>query len=540
MTKLPPLAVPRIALLAGYAVVTFLSFPHPVAGRVLDLGVVFAWLGPALLLLGLHGLTPGRAARLGFVAGLVAHSAILHWIYVVTVHYGHAPAVVGVLAPVALAAYIAVFAAALSAAWAGLGRFGLATPFAAAAVWTALDHLRSFALSGFPWATLGYAQHLNPALMPLAAFTGVYGLSFVTVLGGAALARALLEWSAGRRPGIAVGSALAAVALAHALGFAAGASHPDAGAVARVRVAVLQGNIDQGSKWSSDRGAQILAVYEDLSRRAAEAGARIVVWPETSVPGGIEADAALRERLAALARETGAAFVVGGVGLEFDAGGAPTRYFDSAFLLEPPGLFTDRYDKSHLVPFGEYVPLRDWLGFVFVAMARGMAALDVTAGPGPRVVTVAWSDGAATRVRAGVPICYELLFPDLVRRFARRGAEMLFAITNDAWYGRTGAPYQFLAMTALRAAESRLWTARAANTGVSAIIDARGRVVSRTEIFERDLLVADVPLRPAPLGGSFYTRYGDVFAYACWAVAVGLATGAVRSQSARGRAGHAT
>jgi apolipoprotein N-acyltransferase len=506
---------------------------------VLDLGLVFAWLGPALLFLGLQGLAPGRAARLGFTAGLVAHSAILHWIYVVTVHYGHAPAAVGLLAPVAMAAYIALFPAALSAAWVWLGRFGLATPFAAAAVWTALDHLRSFALSGFPWATLGYAQHLNPALMSLAAFTGVYGLSFVTVLGGAALARAILELAAGRRPGLAVGSAVAAVAFAHALGFAASTSHPDADSLRRVRVAVLQGNIDQGTKWTPDRAAEILANYEELSHRAAEAGARIIVWPETSVPGGIDMDAELRERLATLARETGSAFVVGGVGLEFDAGAAPTRYFDSAFLLEPPGFFTDRYDKAHLVPFGEYVPLRDWLGLVFVAMARGMATLDVTAGPGPRAVTVAWNDGAATRVRAGVPICYELLFPDLVRRFAGEGAEILFAITNDAWYGRTGAPYQFLAITALRAAESRLWTARAANTGVSAIIDARGRVRSRTGIFERGLLVADVPLRPAPLGGSFYTRYGDVFAYACWAFAAGLATVALRRQSARARAGHA-
>jgi apolipoprotein N-acyltransferase len=114
-----------------------------------------------------------------------------------------------------------------------------------------------------------------------------------------------------------------------------------------------------------------------------------------------------------------------------------------------------------------------------------------------------------------VPICYELLFPDLTRRFVRDGAELLFAITNDAWYGRTGAPYQFLAITALRSAETRVWTVRAANSGVSAIIDARGRVRQRTRIFERDLLVEDVTLRPAPFGGSFYARHGDVFAGAC-------------------------
>jgi apolipoprotein N-acyltransferase len=119
-------------------------------------------------------------------------------------------------------------------------------------------------------------------------------------------------------------------------------------------------------------------------------------------------------------------------------------------------------------------------------------------------------------VNAGVPICYELLFPDLVRRFVADGAEVLIAITNDAWYGRTGAPFQFLAITALRSAETRVWTARAANSGVSAFIDARGRVRAQSRIFERAWLVHEVPLRPPPAGGSFYTRHGDVFAGACW------------------------
>ena len=131
----------------------------------------------------------------------------------------------------------------------------------------------------------------------------------------------------------------------------------------------------------------------------------------------------------------------------------------------------------------------------------------------------------------GVVICYELLFPDLVRGFVNDGAEIFLAITNDAWYGRTGAPYQFLAMTALRGAENRLWTARAANTGVSAIIDAEGRVRARTRIFERDLIVADLPLRPAPEGGSFYTRHGNLFAGACWLVAAGCVFAAWRGRA---------
>jgi apolipoprotein N-acyltransferase len=132
-------------------------------------------------------------------------------------------------------------------------------------------------------------------------------------------------------------------------------------------------------------------------------------------------------------------------------------------------------------------------------------------------------------VTVGVPICYELLFPDLTRRFVSDGAVLLLAITNDAWYGRTGAPYQFLAMTAVRSAENGVWTARAANTGVSAIIDSQGRVRSRTRIFERDLLVGDLPLRASPQGGTFYARHGDIFVYGCWVAIAALAVvGVVR------------
>ncbi len=118
-----------------------------------------------------------------------------------------------------------------------------------------------------------------------------------------------------------------------------------------------------------------------------------------------------------------------------------------------------------------------------------------------------------------------------MRRVVRDGAELLLAITNDAWYWRTGAPHQFLAITAMRSAETGVWTARAANTGVSAIIDSRGRVREQTRIFERDLLVADVPLGAAVPGGTFYARHGDVFAYACWLGVAGLAVmGGIRGK----------
>ncbi|MEN8184644.1 MAG: apolipoprotein N-acyltransferase, partial [Myxococcota bacterium] len=470
-----------------------------------------AWLAPACLILGLAGRGVGEAGRVGFLAGLVAHSAVLHWIYVVTVSYGHAPPLVGVVAPVALAAYIACFPALFAAGYAALSRRGLSGAFAAALLWTALDHLRSFALTGFPWATLGYAQHRNPALMGLASITGVYGLSFVTVLLGAALARIVSERRLGRE---SLAALLTVVAL-HGVGWlSAPASDGEGG---RVRVAVLQGNIDQGIKWSPAWAERTLVVYEDLTQQAVARGASLVVWPETAVPGSVNTDAGLRGRLESLAEATGATLVIGGVGL--DGPDPRWRYYDSAFLVAPVRGIAERYDKAHLVPFGEYVPLRGLLGSALGAVASGIAPADVSPGPGPRALAMA---PGGTPVTAGVPICYELLFPDLVRRFAADGAGMLLAITNDAWYGRTGAPYQFLAITALRSAETGLWTARAANTGVSAFIDGRGRVSEQTPIFERGLLVADVPFPQEQQEKTFYVRHGDVFAGACWIGVAGL------------------
>ena len=191
-------------------------------------------------------------------------------------------------------------------------RAGVASPFAVALLWTALDHLRSFALTGFPWATLGYAQHLNPALLPLASLGGVYALSFLSVLGGASLARVVRL----RKLDSASASGLAAVALAHAVGLGISAAEPDEAGLPRLRVAVLQGNIDQGVKWSSDWAESTLRIYEDLSRRAAAQGARLIVWPETAVPGAIDPGRDEHLRFERLARETGAALVVGAVGLE--------------------------------------------------------------------------------------------------------------------------------------------------------------------------------------------------------------------------------
>ena len=527
----------------GYAVATFLSFPHPLpfaGGAVLDLGILVSFFAPVCLVFGLGALAPARAAASACLWTVLAHGAVLHFIYVVTVSYGHAPAAVGVVAPFALATYAASLAALFATGWTWLRDRRLANAWTAALLWTALDHLRSMAFSGWPWATMGYAQHLNPGLMGLAQWTGVYGLSFAIVLGGLGVAEAVVAARRGKRPSPATLAAIAFVIFLHGFGWATRIRPGlnDDMLAETVRIAAIQGNIDQGVKWDAAWALRTLAIYEDLSRQAAAEGAAIIVWPETAVPGPVELDARIQSRIEALSRQTGATFVVGSVGVDVDATGRVARFYDRALFVQPgEGFLPDRYDKSHLVPFGEYVPLRDMIGGVLGAVARGGARGDVTAGAAPRAVDLSLdpdpergrdlerASGART-LRVGVPICYELLFPDLVRRFVGDGAGVLLGITNDAWYGRTGAPYHFLAITAMRSAETGLYGVRAANTGVSAVIDSGGWVQQQTPIFERGYLVADVPIHAGPGAsrGTFYFRHGDWFAMLCW---LGLSVSAV-------------
>jgi len=436
----------------------------------------------------------------------------------------------------ALATYPAAATAAAGTAVAWLVRRGHATPVAIAALFTVADHLRSFVATGFPWSLLGYTQVADGTLLPLAATGGVYLVGFTVALAGALIAAAIrgLAGRPGWQRGVPIGAALWVVLFGvGALGPTGTGGAPAAGPT--VRVAALQGSFDQGRKWSPALHERTLSVYETLTRSAAGAGAELIVWPETAVPGPIEADPSTAYRIARLARETGTTLVVGAVGIErAPADGSVSDWYDSAFLVEPDGGWAGRYDKSHLVPFGEYVPLRSALGGLFEAVARGIAPVDVSAGPGPmalRAYVPGRGSGRGGAVRLGVPICYELLFPDRVRRFVDDGAELLVAITNDAWYGRTGAPHQFLAITAMRSAETGVALVRAANTGVSAIVEAGGRVVEQSGLFERGYVVGDVRLGERARA-TFYVRHGDVFAWGCWA---GLAIRGVLARRERPR-----
>jgi apolipoprotein N-acyltransferase len=403
----------------------------------------------------------------------------------------------------ALAAYLALFWGGV--AWA-LGwlhpRFGTRVLWLAPALWAAGELGRTHLLSGFPWGLLGYVPARRLVLIQIAAWTGVYGVSALLVLVNTALAWLAVErrWRAAAIAGVVV---LAAVGGAALVGRAelAPVDAPTRPVAPVAPVAIVQGNISQAVKWDAAFRARTLEIYAELTRAAAP-GSRLIVWPEAAVPAYLRFEPAAMKWLTELAAAVRVPLLVGAPDAEPD--GRRARYLNSAFLVDAAGL-RGRYDKMHLVPFGEYVPLKRLLFFV-EAIAAEIG--DFTPG---REATLFQLEGTPF----GTVICYEVIFPDLFRRFVGGGASFMTNITNDAWFGDSGGPLQHLQMVPLRAVENRVAIVRAANTGVSALVLPSGAIQSTLPLGARGTLRADVPLRQ---GETFYTRFGDVFALACAAL----------------------
>ena len=266
-----------------------------------------------------------------------------------------------------------------------------------------------------------------------------------------------------------------------------------------VNVAVVQGNIDQHMKWDRTFQQATVRKYLALSRQAAE-DADLIVWPETAAPFYLFHQRQLTASIQAVVDRTGVTHLIGSPAFGLTENGV--TYHNSAYLLEPGGGREQRYDKAHLVPFGEYVPFKRWLPFLGKMAA---AAGDFT--PGPAGKTLDWRG-----TPIGVQICYEIIFPQLSRTVVRRHAALLVNLTNDAWYGRSGAPYQHFAMTVLRAVENRRTLVRAANTGISGFVDPAGRILAQTPLFEAGFLKHEVPLLR---GQTLYVRWGDWLPKCC-------------------------
>ena len=491
---------------------------------------VLAWVALVPFLLSVGDLPAAPAFKAGFLMGLFYFFGTTYWIYHAMHDYGGMALVPSLLIVAALAAYLSLYTAVFAVLYSNRLRHSrLPALLLAPVFWVSLEYVRSYLLTGFPWSTLGYSQWNFPAVIQIADITGVYGISFLVVSVNAAVADffilrrrlkfmplyPVLYTTAGY---IFLSSLLAFTFLygAHRL-YEARPGRP-------LRVSIVQGDINQPMKWDRRYQNQVFATYENLTAEAdpnpapapnptAQAGRLIenriapaispelnrpdlVVWPESALPFPFDRQDPRVARLEQTQQARGIPLLIGALRQQADG-----RYANSAILIDG-GRPDYIYDKIHLVPFGEYVPLKRVLFFVN-SFSDDIGDL----APGDH-----YTEGGIGQDRFATAICYEMAFPGLVRKFFRGGGDFLVTITDDTWFGRSTGPYQNWSMCALRAVENRKPVIRAANSGVSGFFTSIGLVIKETPLFKRQVLTATIMTDPTV---TFYTRFGDLFAYLC-------------------------
>ncbi len=514
---------------------------------------LIAWVALVPLLWAVGRAGSGRAAfGLGFAGGLAYFYAAIYWV-------SHAMTAFGGLSPLLAFAALTLLVAYMAfhwglAAWATFTlrrRFGWPSWLVAPPVFTAAELLRNYLFSGFPWANLGYTQVRTLPVAQLAALLGVDGLAFVVVLVNAALADALGTWQQRRRggpPASAWPLRGLAVALVVVVVVVAGGTVRLAAVRSRMAsaptltVGLVQPNLDQGQKnQARDHVGSVLDRLVPLTQEADRQGADLVAWPEAAYPAYVRPDirsfAGGRAGLPPLGR---AHLLVGAATLE-EVGHGPEvarwRVENSSFMVGPDLRVLGRYDKHHLVPFGEYVPLADWLPFLTqvvpgLAPASPGRALDLLEFPGPQGLPV----------RIGSMICFDAIFPEIARGFALQDPDLLVNPTNDAWYGYSSGPYQFLDIVRLRAIETGRSIARPAYAGVSALILPTGELLpGAIDVGPVDPALAPDPDEPARLlvgrlpvlrDRTPFTSIGDLFGQACAAATLAALAAAWRRRPA--------
>lgn len=480
----------------------------------------------------MNGRSTGSLFKYSFVFGLFFNLMMGYWLSLVN-GLGY------LLLSVYLALYFAVFGA-LSRAFLypdqdfalyDLKR-ALRSLVFVPAFWVSLEWIRSWMISGLPWALTGYGQWQNLVLIQIADVIGVYGISFLVIFVNVAFFQTLRIWRQkplGRAHQMADNNtsrfqkvSMLIGVLGAVMGFtflygtlvlsARDRFYQNADKKAVLRVSVLQGNIPQDQKWDKRIKAIIFEKYKNLMFMSALEQSDLIIWPETSFPGYLEDEPVMAAELRSAVRQAHTQVLVG----------APTigaleegiHFFNSAVFYSPSGEEAGRYHKLHLVPFGEYVPLETLIGFL-----RNMVAVGhFTPGTQHTLFTVfSRYQELKVKVKFGTLICFEDIFPGLVREFKRKGADFLVNITNDAWFGKTSAPYQHASASVLRAVENRVNVIRAANTGYSCVISPEGRVLAFVEDGGEAINVTghksqNIVLRKET---SFYTRFGDIFTYLC-------------------------
>jgi apolipoprotein N-acyltransferase len=484
----------RNLLLAGLSgVLLTLSFPPGKFSFV-------AWFALVPLLKGIQSASPSDAFKLGLVSGLAHYLTLIYWIIVVLEHYGKLHFLVALFSLLLLSLYLSLYLGLFSILASGIVNSRL-TPFLLAGYWVALEYVKTHFITGFPWCLLGYSQYEHLYLIQAADLFGVYGISFLIVLLNGFVLRiitrppprmgAVLKWE--------VPMALLLVGGAWIYGhYRISGIETDSAGGRPAKAAIIQANIDQSIKWDQAYQEKTLQTYFQLTRSALDFRPELIVWPETSVPFFFQEQSKLSPGIFSLAEESGAVLLFGSPAYRRDRGAV--HYYNRAYMIAPKSRQVLYYDKIHLVPFGEYVPFKKYLPFIHRLVE---AAGDFASGAKSEALK-------AGDLSVGVLICFEAIFPELAGALARDGATILVNITNDAWFGRTSAPYQHLSMAVFRAVETHRPIIRAANTGFSAFITPTGVIQSKSDLFAEAVLKGSITAGNSPL--TVYSSFGDIFA----------------------------
>ncbi len=478
------------------------------------------------LLFAVGAVNARRALFAGLCCGLVHFILLLYWIVIVLGKYGGLPWFIAVAALLLLAFYMSLYFVlfALLARYVLLSFPAGVSLWLLPVLWVGIDWLRAVLFTGFPWMDLGYAVYNEPYLIQIADLAGHYGVTFLIVFVNTALFLLVRKKQSVSDYLWLLIPALCTLGMA---GVYSGYRYADvqqaitSTGASRIDVGIVQGNIDQSIKWSPAQQQETVENYlTQTSSLFALTHPSLVVWPETALPFYLPSDGHMLP-LKRLVAEKDFALLVGAPWYEIiDRSTRKINFFNSALLLKPDGRIGGKYYKSHLVPFGEYIPLKKYLPFLApLVEAVGDFSFGTIEHP------LVWQ-----QAKVGVLICFESVFPELSRKWVLAGANILVNLTNDAWYGKSSAPHQSLAMSVLRAVETRRSLVRSANTGISAFVTPLGTIVKQSDLFVPWAKTEDMVLRQDL---TIWARYGHLFAPIC--LIIGLFGGLIAGMRRRWR-----
>jgi len=455
-----------------------------------------AWISLIPLFICLEDKSPLDAFKLGLITGLFHYLSLIYWIIVVLHRYGNIPFILSLGALLLLSLYLALYIAFFALILIGFRQTRLSA-FFGASIWVSLEYARAHILTGFPWCLLGYTQYPRLSLIQISDIVGVYGISFIIVLVNLVIYH-LLSNSKSRKSLLAEAIFTSCIIGSIFLyGYNSIRAKADINLNEKeIKTIIAQGNIDQSLKWDTDFQEKTLEIYKKLSEKSVVFKPQIIIWPETAFPSFFQDTSYLSDEVYQTAKVVDSYILFGSPAYKKNKD--TILFFNRAYLVSEDKI-VDYYDKVHLVPFGEYVPLKKYIPFIHRLVP---SAGDFFSGMKIKPIH-------APEFQMGILICFESIFPDISRKLVLEGAEFLVNLTNDAWFGQTSAPYQHLSMAVFRCIENGLPMARAANTGISAFILPDGRIIKKSRIFVRELLQHKIELKR---NKTFYSHFGDIFA----------------------------